>query len=1048
MALLHSRLDDVVHAAAEAAASKKPSAKVCHQVRVASRRAGAALAAMGQSLDAKCTRRLQKILRQIREAAAPARDADVCIPELRELVKRAQTAARSHAALTPEADVEPLAQHDQRRVDKRRGVGKMGSAKPSKAAKALAELIELARTDRSTATAELADAVRVLGRKRFTRTRKKLHGRGGIGAGVNTDGGEAAARVVPAAVARTRRAAENLESPESLHNLRLRCKRLRYVLEFFEPELPPAIRDAHLPALREVISRLGAVSDGAAVLARLRAGRKLIRRGKALKPVIAHFKAELRTRANAARGVWAAFEKTGALNAIEAAFTTGGRLPGAAALVERVENPASGAAGRAGSSPGDERGDSGPKAVASASSSHAAGASGSDRLVVAVPSAMGPPSVRVAAIDIGTNSIRLIIAEAAPDGTYRVLDDEKDLARLGVGLEKTGALDPRAMEQAALAIARMESIARGYGARVIRAVATHAVRDASNGGEFTRLVRDWSGIDIEIISGQEEARLAFESVAAAFDLSSIRAAVVDVGGGSSEIALCSSGVVEAVYTLPLGAVRLTERYGGADAVASRRFGKLQRDLERTLDRAIADLPFKPDLVIATGGTANALGNFALHREREALDAAGRAHDAPPPGAVQGYELKRPDLRRLMEALRELRNADRKAIPAISTERADIIVAGASVLRAIVRRLGAKRVRIHDGGIRDGLILGMIRKLFPGVSSASLARPGDPLRAVRRFAEACRADVRHTEQVAGLALSIFDQLAQIPSTAGKWASPMARRLLHAGALLLDVGYVIGYEKHHVHSANLIQQSALPGFSKRDLAVIAALARYHRGASPSADHEHFDALSPDDRDTVTRLAAIIRVAVGLDRTHTQAIRDVRLLPEGKSLRLFCESDADPTVDLWGASRKAGLFEEVFGVTLQPMWKPRKRALGGAPHASAMAASNLPSAASGAEGVDQFAATIASAVNGRAEGRAENGHAEIRNAANGHAVKGRTGTPDSHTNGVHAGLNGAAAVTGLAADRPAPASSSRKSVAGPLPALLESPAGRSSSRIRRGS
>ena len=527
----------------------------------------------------------------------------------------------------------------------------------------------------------------------------------------------------------------------------------------------------------------------------------------------------------------------------------------------------------------------------------------------------GAPGQRIGAIDIGTNSMRLIIAEAHPDGSYRVLDDEKELTRLGTGLEATGKLSTKAIEHALGTLSRMVRIASGFGVKMLRAVATSAVREASNGDAFCRLAHERTRLSVQIISAEEEAMLAYRSVAGAFDLSGMTASVVDIGGGSTEVVTASAGLIERVELLPIGAVKLTERFGGAGSAAGARYVELRRYLKRFVRARVAIGQIQPQLIIGTGGTLTTLAQLSMARI-----APERASAPAPTGAVRGYEVKRAELKVILDNLRSMNLAKRSRVAGLSADRADIIVPALSILHTLCKRLGVERVRVHDGGIRDGLLLTMVAELYPQdeVTRAQrvVSQVGDSMASVRRFARSCRCDQPHSEHVAMLALRIFDQLRQDDRNEPVLTDE-ARRLLEAASLLLDVGYIVNYDRHHVHSYNLILHSDLPGWKRRQVRLIAAIARSHRGCEPKDRHAHLKGLSESERAMVRQLAAIVRIAVGLDRTHSQSVTDVRLAPAGEVLRVLVDSATDPAVDLWGASRKSGMFARTFKVDPRFAW-----------------------------------------------------------------------------------------------------------------------------------
>lgn len=520
----------------------------------------------------------------------------------------------------------------------------------------------------------------------------------------------------------------------------------------------------------------------------------------------------------------------------------------------------------------------------------------------ALPPATAQPH-RIAAIDVGTNSIRLIVAEANDDGGYRVLDDEKETARLGQGLETTGRMAPEAIERAAGAIERMKKIAEGFGIETLRAIGTSAVRDATNRDEFLGLVQQRTGIVVEPILAEEEAQLVHISVSHAFDLRNQAVAVVDIGGGSTEVILSSGGVVEQVYPLPLGAVRLTERYGGPERAAGDHYRKMRRAIRRVLKRTIRKPPFTPQMLIGTGGTFTSLANISRHR------AAMPGGNHLPPASVRGYEMNRSELRHLIDWLRELPLRTRQRVPGLSPERADIIVAGATIIERVMKHLGVNRLRVHDGGVRDGLIRTMISSMRPAAGGVK-REPLDPLHSARQFAATCGYEERHCHHVAQLAGQMFDQLAnRFPAGPGSWADPANRPLLEAAALLKDVGYLINYSKHHHHSYHLIIHSELSGFAPREVQLVANIARYHRGARPKASHPNFAQLAKPERDVVRHLAAILRIADGLDRNRTQNVRRVGVRVEKGTATFVLEAAENPTVEIWEALSKAKLFEKVF-------------------------------------------------------------------------------------------------------------------------------------------
>ncbi len=513
-----------------------------------------------------------------------------------------------------------------------------------------------------------------------------------------------------------------------------------------------------------------------------------------------------------------------------------------------------------------------------------------------------PPttSKRLAAIDIGSNSIRLLIAEAAADGTYRVLDDEKRTTRLAEGLARTGNLQDEAIHQSLDALGRMKTIADGYGVERLEVIATSAVREASNRDQFLELVRQRLGFSIEVISATEEGELSFASAARHLDLKAVNAVVVDLGGGSAEIIFAAKGVVEAIYSLPVGAVRLTDALVRSDPPSEEDFHRLQRQVRKCFQQTVDMSDFVPQVMIGAGGTFLALANISMRRRGKVFPTVG------------GYELDRGEVKHILDHLRVLPLRGRRSVPGLHADRADIIVAGLVVIERLMKWLHVNRLLINDQGVRDGLLLRMLSQAFPAREPV-VNGAADPLAGVRQFAAACAVDQIHPQHVTRLALQIFDQLAGPLQLAAD-----ERLLLEAAGLLHEVGYLINYERHHQHSYHLIMHGNLRGLSPRQRELIANIARYHRRSPPKRKHENFARLSLAEQDTIRRLSAILRLASGLDRTHTQNVKGVRCRRRQDVVTLTVLAEHKPDVDLESAREEARVFEKAFGVQLRVKWQ----------------------------------------------------------------------------------------------------------------------------------
>ncbi len=813
-----------------------------HKLRVATRRAAAALQTLAPVLPEKKARSVRRCLRRLRRSAGAARDADVLIAMLSRVLPRA------------EAEESLGVRH----------------------------VMDLAEKRAASARKALRAQVRQGGRDDLRRAaRRLLSSLEGRGVG-RSFAPFAAERLAEAAREFTAACDEDLRDFERLHALRLVAKRLRYTIEVLSPVLADV--EPTLDALARLQDSLGGANDSHEALARVNEALTDLPQDADLALRTGLEALSLRFESQRDDRSAAAVERLAELRPVlmERMQQLAPRAPEPAPPTRRA-TPHNGAA----------RPDVPPTSI-----DHQRGA-------------VEPPAPwRVAAIDVGTNTVRLIIAEAYSDGNYRILDDEKETSRLGRGLASTGALAPDAIDAAATTIAHMRRIAEGYLASRIRIVATAAVRDASNRAEFLSLVRQRAGLPVDVISAEHEARLAFLSASRAFDLRSLPAAVADVGGGSTEIVLSAQGVIEEIAAIPFGAVRLTEQFGGPEAVAGDRHHELRRHIRRTLRDRLPRSAHEPQLLIGSGGTFEAIAKIAMCEERGVASVSAGA---------RGYDLTREDVKRILKRLRRMTESERRAVPGLSSQRADIIVAGAAIVLEVLKRLRVDRLRVNDGGIRDGIIRSMIGEHFAPVHAEDAGRAR--ANAVRDFASSCRYDRRHCSHVAELALSLFDQLANhVAAPLRPWISEESRTLLEAAAILHDCGYHINYARHHLHSHHLIIHSDMPGFSRRELEIVAAVARYHRGSPPKPRHEAMAVLSREDRGLVMALSAILRIADGLDRTHTQRVRAVRLehVPDdAMPWIVHVHADSDPVVDIWGAERKSNVFESFFGSVPRIVW-----------------------------------------------------------------------------------------------------------------------------------
>jgi exopolyphosphatase/guanosine-5'-triphosphate,3'-diphosphate pyrophosphatase len=421
------------------------------------------------------------------------------------------------------------------------------------------------------------------------------------------------------------------------------------------------------------------------------------------------------------------------------------------------------------------------------------------------------------------------------------------------------------------------------------------VRDAANADAFVARVRQEAGLTVRIIDGEDEARLSYLSALAHFDLGVGRTMVMDIGGGSLELALAADGVLDDLVSLPFGALRLTERYL-PDGATPRSLRRLRRDVRDTLRDVLPRSNWRGAQIIGSGGTFTNLASVYL--ARRGMLAARNVHATIVP---------RVDIEHILDALAAMSADERRAVPGLNPERADIIVAGLAVAAEVLARVESRDLHVSRYGIREGLLLELAR-VTPTVADPGAARE----RSVRDFAERCHYEEGHAAQVQRLALRLFDAVG-----AKLGCEPDERASLSDAALLHDVGYHINYDRHHKHSYHLIVHAELLGITPTEQVVIANVARYHRGAAPRRKHRNFGELDKALRDRIVRLSAILRVADGFDRGHIGAVGDFKVRWLQRAIRITPMPATGATnlrLEMWGAQRKSQLLAELAGVPVE--------------------------------------------------------------------------------------------------------------------------------------
>ena len=517
----------------------------------------------------------------------------------------------------------------------------------------------------------------------------------------------------------------------------------------------------------------------------------------------------------------------------------------------------------------------------------------------------------LAAIDIGTNSIHMVVVSIDPSlPSFNIIGKEKDTVRLGDFCEATGDLTEEAMLRGINSLKRCLQVANSFNADDIVAVATSAVREAGNGQVFIERVKNDAGLSIKLISGEEEARRIYLGVISSMELKGNSHAIVDIGGGSTEIILGRGGPHDFLSSSKVGAVRLTSRFITSDPLSKKEYDYLRAYVRGVLEPTVDSLKRKlaktndtqaPLKLIGTSGTIECLA---------ILVAMGKTGVEPDP--INGYRLTYDELTKWLGRLRKMSYAERLELPGMSERRAEIIVPGAVILQTAMSLLGVDQLKICERALREGLVVDWM--LTHGLIENRMAYQ-DSIRArsVRKLSRKYKAN---GETVAGFAVAIFDQTQGIIHD----LDSLAREYLWAAAMLHNSGHYISHSAHHKHSYYLIRNGGLLGFTETEVEIIGNIARYHRKSQPKRRHENYSNLpSKHERKLVDQLSAILRVAVALDRARCGAIASVASTFDAntQTLKLLL-TPTDPQntceLELWNLGYKKAWFETVFDVSLR--------------------------------------------------------------------------------------------------------------------------------------
>ena len=515
----------------------------------------------------------------------------------------------------------------------------------------------------------------------------------------------------------------------------------------------------------------------------------------------------------------------------------------------------------------------------------------------------------LAAIDVGTNSIHMVVVKIQPSiPAFTIIAKEKSTVRLGDRDPETGLLTLEAMARAIAALRRCQEIATRMNAEAIVAVATSAVREAPNGRTFLAQIETELGLTINLISGQEEARRIYLGVLSGMELQNQPHVMIDIGGGSTELILGDGQEPRSLSSTKVGAVRLSAELVKTDPISNSDFAYLQSYVKGMVERAIEEIraSLKPGEKPRMIGTSGTIETLAMIHAREKLGIV--------PTPLNGYQFSLKDLREIVNRLRKLNYAERSAVPGMSDRRSEIIVAGAVILQETMTLLGIENITICERSLREGVVVDWM--LTHGLIEDRLRfQSSIRERSVLKIAQKYGVDLEHSERVAAFAVDLFDQTKGIFH---EWGAE-ERELLWASAILHNCGHFISHSAHHKHSYYLIRNSDLLGYTEVEVETIANLARYHRKSDPKKKHDTYRSISSKlHRRAVEQLYPLLRLAVAMDRRQIGAIAKVHVdyQPTLQQVDFHLKPthlEDDCALEIWSLDYQKSSFEKAFKVKL---------------------------------------------------------------------------------------------------------------------------------------
>ena len=515
--------------------------------------------------------------------------------------------------------------------------------------------------------------------------------------------------------------------------------------------------------------------------------------------------------------------------------------------------------------------------------------------------------LRIAAIDLGSNSFHLLVVQARPDGAFVTLTTEREMLRLGDAVGASGRIPPALADEVVAAVRRLRALADAHAADEVIACATSALREADNGPALVDRIADETGVRVRVISGHDEAELIFSAIQKSVLIEPGPAVGFDLGGGSLEVMVGDAAESSFLASVKLGVGRLVAELACDDPLTNDDVRRIRRRLEMALGPIVADVrDLKPQMAIGTSGTILSLARMIAVRRGETV-----------PRSLNQFRFTRRELEELSSQLVALPGAERRRLAGLDEKRVDQAPIGSLVVLGLLDLFDFDSMVTGEWALREGIVLDAISR--HQVEEWDEDPRGLRRRSVVDLARRCGWNEAHSRHVAALGLSLFDQLVAAGLLDESDESrERDRELLEFAALLHDIGEHVSQSSHHKHAAYLVEHGGLRGFTPVEVVEIACIARYHRRSEPKATHLPYAQLDRTSRARVDRLSAVLRVADGLDRTHLQVVPSVVLDDRGDVVELVVGHGADVAADceleVWGARRKLGPLQNIIGRPLE--------------------------------------------------------------------------------------------------------------------------------------